>query len=321
MKDFTESLLETVRETGVYFDLVSQEGNILFKSLEDNDEKLIKFPVAFKYSVIYVILPKKYEILTSLLKYTLESKFKDMNTRKEEILYSILSGDIVSPDEVLCNFPFLKHGALLFLIKIRENKEEALAILNELYGEEDVFSTIYKGNIIILGKFEDETEDETANSIRDSLVTNLYSNCKISYCGRVFNEKEILNNYEKSKRAMYIGECFGIKEEIYSYNSLIFEDIILEVKDEKKKEILEYFTFGLNKFDGDMINTIDKFIKCDLNISETSKALYIHRNTLIYRLDKIYKETGYDLRKFKDASVFITAFLLWKGEKNKDNRL
>ena len=63
-----------------------------------------------------------------------------------------------------------------------------------------------------------------------------------------------------------------------------------------------------------MIKTIEVFFKLDLNLSEASKELYVHRNTLIYRLDKIQKYTNYDIRKFNDAVLFKIAFFLWKQE-------
>nr|WP_241393066.1 helix-turn-helix domain-containing protein [Clostridium tetanomorphum] len=72
------------------------------------------------------------------------------------------------------------------------------------------------------------------------------------------------------------------------------------------------FSYKFDHFDGEIITTIEEFIKSDLNISDAAKKLFIHRNTLIYRLDKIYKETGFDIRNFKEASVFIIAFLVWK---------
>ena len=71
-----------------------------------------------------------------------------------------------------------------------------------------------------------------------------------------------------------------------------------------------------SKLDDDMIKTIEIFFKLDLNLSEASKELYVHRNTLIYRLDKIQKYTGYDIRKFNDAALFKIAFFIWR-QKNK----
>lgn len=78
------------------------------------------------------------------------------------------------------------------------------------------------------------------------------------------------------------------------------------------KQIFDKFKDKFNSFDNEMIITIEEFINCDLNISDAARKLYIHRNTLIYRLDKINKETGFDIRNFREAAVFIIAFLIWK---------
>ena len=83
-----------------------------------------------------------------------------------------------------------------------------------------------------------------------------------------------------------------------------------------KGKIVDDFNDGFSKLDEDMIKTIEIFFKLDLNLSEASKELYVHRNTLIYRLDKIQKYTTYDIRKFNDAVLFKIAFFLWK-QKNK----
>lgn len=68
----------------------------------------------------------------------------------------------------------------------------------------------------------------------------------------------------------------------------------------------------MDSFDNEIVNTIEQFFNNDLNISETAKNLYVHRNTLIYRLDKISRETGYDIRNFKEAALFLITFLIWK---------
>lgn len=83
-----------------------------------------------------------------------------------------------------------------------------------------------------------------------------------------------------------------------------------------KEKILNNFNESFSKLDEDMLKTIEVFFKSDLNLSEASKGLYVHRNTLIYRLDKIQKYTGYDIRKFNDAALFKIAFFIWI-QKNK----
>jgi DNA-binding PucR family transcriptional regulator len=82
-----------------------------------------------------------------------------------------------------------------------------------------------------------------------------------------------------------------------------------------KNEFLDSFKSKFNTFDSEIIFTIEEFVDCGLNISDAAKKLYIHRNTLIYRLDKIKKETGFDIRNFKEATVFIIGFLIWKESK------
>ena len=78
---------------------------------------------------------------------------------------------------------------------------------------------------------------------------------------------------------------------IFGQNSLLFEKIMDNLEEETKEKVLDDFNEGFSKLDEDMIKTIEIFFKLDLNLSEASKELYVHRNTLIYRLDKIQKYT------------------------------
>jgi sugar diacid utilization regulator len=122
--------------------------------------------------------------------------------------------------------------------------------------------------------------------------------------------------YEHGKECLLLGEKFGIKDEIYSYNKMIFEKMIYNIHPDVKQELFMSYKHRFSFFDSEVINTIEEFINSGLNVSDAAKKLYVHRNTLIYRLDKIHKETDLDIRNFKDATVFIIAFLIWK-ENNK----
>ena len=82
-----------------------------------------------------------------------------------------------------------------------------------------------------------------------------------------------------------------------------------------KNKIVNDFKSKIAKLDNEMIRTIEVFFKCGLNLSESAKELYIHRNTLIYRLDKIQKVTSYDIREFNNAMIFKIIFL-YIGRKN-----
>ena len=82
-----------------------------------------------------------------------------------------------------------------------------------------------------------------------------------------------------------------------------------------KKDIYEKFKKGISKLDNEMIRTIEVFFKYGLNLSEAAKELYIHRNTLIYRLDKIQKYTNYDIRNFNEAVLLKIILFIWKEKK------
>lgn len=114
-------------------------------------------------------------------------------------------------------------------------------------------------------------------------------------------EASIKDNYEMIYKYFILAK----KKEIYHEWKLIDEAICLNDLSLKKELLGEYFN------DIEMHNIINTFISNDLNILKTSADLYMHRNTLINKLDKFYKKTGYDLRRFKDAYIIYSMI---KGE-------
>lgn len=114
-----------------------------------------------------------------------------------------------------------------------------------------------------------------------------------------------------------LAKKYNFSQAIIDDKNLIFEGIVDSVSEEVKKDIFEKFNYGFLQLDNEMIKTIEVFFKCGLNLSEAAKELYIHRNTLIYRLDKIEKYTSYDIREFNNAVIFKIVFFLWKEKKSK----
>jgi DNA-binding PucR family transcriptional regulator len=143
-------------------------------------------------------------------------------------------------------------------------------------------------------------------------VSDLYCRCCVSYGNKIHDVKNVRKAYEEAKECLLLGKKFDIKQETFSYNKMLFEKIVYNIDDRVKQELKDKFSSKLSLFDSELINTIEEFVDCGLNISDAARKLYVHRNTLIYRLDKIYKETGFDIREFKEATVFIIAFLVWK---------
>ena len=121
-------------------------------------------------------------------------------------------------------------------------------------------------------------------------------------------------SYRAAWRALEIGRVYRPNEDVYSYHNLVMERFLSELPPDIGRR---YHSLLFNRktqrlFSEEMLQTIDMFFRKDLNLSDTARQLYIHRNTLVYRLDKIQRQTGLDLRKFDDAITFKTLFLLGK---------
>ena len=137
---------------------------------------------------------------------------------------------------------------------------------------------------------------------------------RIAY-GTVVNEiKDISKSYKEAKMALDVGKIFFAEKDIIAYSSLGIGRLIYQLPIPLcKMFIREIFAAkSPDEFDEETINTINKFFENNLNVSETSRQLYIHRNTLVYRLDKLQKMTGLDLRVFEDAITFKIALMVVK---------
>lgn len=117
---------------------------------------------------------------------------------------------------------------------------------------------------------------------------------------------ELRESYIEARRAIEVGRTFKPEESIFVYSRLILERFLMELP----QDISAYYhSLLFNRknqrlFNEEMLYTIDMFFKKDLNLSDTARQLYIHRNTLVYRLDKVQKQIGLDLRSFEDAVTF-----------------
>lgn len=314
MDTFIDFLQNLSNSANIKFKLIGDDGMEIFSSDDDVENyQRVYFPIVLGKTKIVVNLNKKYEGCVSLLKYTIENKYKELFSMTEQLLIDILEGKDVPIDQIDKNLPFLSKGCTIFVVSINKNVQDALNIVKQLYDEQDALSILYRDNIIIIGYFEDI--EEHAKGIHDSIELDSSGKCFISYANIVHSVGEIKKAYEDAKECMILGKKFDIKQEIYDYNKMLFEKIVCNINVDVKNELMKNFKEKLNLFDSEMIITIEEFVNCGLNISDAARKLYIHRNTLIYRLDKIKKETGFDIRNFKDATVFIIAFLVWKENK------
>ena len=127
-------------------------------------------------------------------------------------------------------------------------------------------------------------------------------------------DKGVTEGYKEAQTAIEVGKVFEEEKNILSYDNLGIGRLIYQLPIKLCELFLkEVFKKGdIAALDDETILTINKFFENDLNVSETSRQLFVHRNTLVYRLEKIYKLTGLDLRKFDQAIVFKVAMMVHK---------
>ncbi|WP_040214249.1 PucR family transcriptional regulator [Clostridium polynesiense] len=311
MYDFHGFLEELSTESGIRFKLISDEGIEIFNSLgEYKESQCFTISIQLGAQKAQLSINRERESCTSLLKYSIERKYKELYFLKEQMIVDLIEGTGVTADIVDSTLPFLSKEAALFLISLEGSVYDAMGILKQLYQEDSAVTVLYRDNLLMVGSFEEV--DEHARSIKESINSELYSSCYISYSNIKKGSCSLKEAYEDAMECMVIGKKYDLKDQVFNAESMILERAVYNISEKAKKEMLHRFEKKFSGFDHDTLTTIEEFIKCSLNISEAAKKLYIHRNTLIYRLDKIAKDTGYDIRNFKQAAIFNMAFLIWK---------
>ena len=180
--------------------------------------------------------------------------------------------------------------------------------------------------ILVRGlKADEEYEDldGIARMIRDMLNSEAMSAVRIAYGTIVQEIKDVSKSYKEAKLALDVGKIFYSERDIVAYSTLGIGRLIYQLPVPLCEMFMEE-VFGdqlPDTFDDETLATINKFFENNLNVSETSRQLYVHRNTLVYRLEKLQKSTGLDIRVFDDALTFKIALMVvnyMKYMKNQD---
>jgi carbohydrate diacid regulator len=210
---------------------------------------------------------------------------------------------------------------VVFIIETQHEKDStALENVKSLFSAKtkDFITAVDEKNIILVKEvkpsegYEDLTK--TAQVIVDMMNTEASSQVHVAF-GTIVNEiKEVSRSYKEAKMALDVGKIFYSDKTIVAYNRLGIGRLIYQLPLPLCKMFIKEIFEGRNPddFDEETLITINKFFENSLNVSETSRQLYIHRNTLVYRLDKLQKSTNLDLRVFEDAITFKIALMVVK---------
>ena len=209
----------------------------------------------------------------------------------------------------------------MFIIETKTEKDtNALETVRTLFSSKtkDFITAVDEKNIILVKEVKpSETYEDmrkTAKVIVDMLNTEAMSSVNVAY-GTIVNEiKEVSRSYKEAKLALDVGKIFYSDRKIIAYSNLGIGRLIYQLPLPLCKMFIKEIFDGKSpdEFDEETLTTINKFFENSLNVSETSRQLYIHRNTLVYRLDKLQKSTGLDLRVFEDAITFKIALMVVK---------
>ncbi|MGN0327897.1 MAG: PucR family transcriptional regulator [Lachnospira sp.] len=312
---FIDSPAESQAVNGYQFFKVIDDGNleyiILAKGTSDDVYMLGKL-AAFQIQNLLVAYKERFD--------------KD-NFIKNLLLDNLLRVDMYTRAEKLHIDTDVKR--VVYIIETKHEKDtNALETVRTLFASRtrDFITAVDEKSIILVREVKNnetyEDLEKTAEVIVDMLNTEAMSAAHIAY-GTIVNDiREVSRSYKEANMALDVGKIFYSDKNVVAYNKLGIGRLIYQLPLPLCQMFIREIFDGrsLDDFDEETLSTINKFFDNSLNVSETSRQLYIHRNTLVYRLDKLQKSTGLDLRVFDDAITFKIALMVVKYMKYMESK-
>lgn len=248
-----------------------------------------------------------------------KERFDGDNFIKNLLLDNLLLVDIYSRAKKLRienNVP-----RVVFLIETEIDKEfNVVEIVRSIFPtkQKDFVTAVDEKSIILVKELKEKDSKEEIDQISKHIYDTLSAEAMTSVyvaIGTVVNDlKNVSASYKEAKMALEVGKIFEENKKIVNYEQLGIGRLIYQLPASLCKMFINEVLHGLSmdQFDEETLTTVNKFFENNLNVSETSRQLYIHRNTLVYRLDKLQKMTGLDLRNFDDAIIFKIMLMVSK---------
>ncbi len=269
-------------------------------------------PMAEKYCTVLAIA-------FTNIKYYFDEKYDRSNFIKNVILDNILPGDIYLKSREL-HFNTDVSRTVLLIRAIEASDVVIYDVVQNLFPDKtkDFVISINENDIALVketGKDIDARDlEKLALSISDTLSGEFYTAVSIGIGSSVDNIKDLAKSFKEAQASLEVGKVFDTDKTIVSYSNLGIARLIYQLPTTLCETFLrEIFKRGsIQSLDQETLFTIQKFFENNLNVSETSRKLFVHRNTLVYRLEKIKRITGLDLREFDHAIVFKIALMVNK---------
>lgn len=248
-----------------------------------------------------------------------KERFDKDNFIKNLLLDNLLLVDIYSRAKKLHIQTDVKRVALI--IETDNAKDSnVLETMRTYFGSnsKDFVTAVDENNVIVVKDLSESDSakeiDRAASGVAAFLEKENYRNVRIAYGTTIGEIKDVSRSYKEARMALDVGKIFFEERDVIAYSELGIGRLIYQLPIPLCKMFIKEIFDGKSPddFDEETLTTINKFFENSLNVSETSRQLFIHRNTLVYRLDKLQKSTGLDLRVFEDAITFKIALMVVK---------
>lgn len=248
-----------------------------------------------------------------------DEKFDKANFIKNVVLDNILPGDIYAKAREL-HFA-TDVSRVVLLIRVNQGADvSAYDVVSGLFPDKqkDFVFNISESDTVLVKEIKrgiaQHDIEKLAASIVDTLSGEHYIKATVGIGTPIANVKDLAQSFKEAQIAMEVGKVFDTEQAVVSYDHLGIARLIYQLPTTLCEMFLKevFKQGGIESLDSETLFTIQRFFENNLNVSETSRGLFVHRNTLVYRLEKIKKLTGLDLREFDDAIVFKVALMVKK---------
>lgn len=207
----------------------------------------------------------------------------------------------------------------VFLVETKMEKDGIVTeLLKGMFSNQtgDYITAVDESNVILIKSLEEDDGYESmlqiAKTIVDMMSTEAMLNVKVAFGTVVSELKDVSKSYKEAKMALDVGKIFYAERDVVAYTMLGIGRLIYQLPSNLCRIFIQEI-FGdeiPEELDDEMLTTVNKFFENNLNVSETSRQLFVHRNTLVYRIEKLAKSTGLDIRTFDDALTLKIALMV-----------
>ena len=246
---------------------------------------------------------------------------------KNIIMDNILPGDIYIRAKEL-HFATDAPRAVFLVRQVGHGDVATVDVLSGLFPDklQDFVISVNETDIAVIkqitGNTTEEDLDKLARQMEDTLKNELFMKTVIGIGTVAEHLRSLADSYKEAQTAIDVGKVFDTEKSIINYENLGIGRLIYQLPTTLCEIFLSevFKKNSIDSLDQETLFTINKFFENNLNVSETSRKLFVHRNTLVYRLEKIKKLTGLDLRQFDHAIVFKVALMVRKYLASRETR-